>query len=481
MSHFVCRAIALTFLAVLVSHDRAGLAQDEPLHQQATATMRKAAGFYRHRVASHGGYVYHYSLDLNERWGEGVATKDQIWVQPPGTPTVGLAYIKAYEATSDTFYLDAATDAALAVAYGQLQSGGWTNSVDFDPQSPHTAAYRNGKGRGKNNSSLDDGQTQSALRLMIHADKALGFKNRSIHDSATIGLDALLNAQYPNGGFPQVWEEAVKPQPIVKANYPEYDWRTEGRIKNYWDMYTLNDNVTGYVADTLIDAAMIYRDKRYADALRKLGDFLLLAQMPEPQPGWAQQYNHAMQPIWARKFEPPGVSGDETQEVLDTLLKIYRVTGDRKYLEPIPAALAWLKRSVLPDGQVARYYELRTNQPLYMSRRGDTYSLTYDDSDLPSHYGWKTQSRIDDIEQQFQMAQSSRNSTQPTPGGRIVQSVIDGLDSEGRWLSTFDGERLVGQAKMSVGTKYLSSQVFSDNLVTLSDYLLSIKRDSSGR
>ncbi|MHC4496983.1 MAG: pectate lyase, partial [Planctomycetota bacterium] len=81
------------------------------LREQAAATMRKAASFFRTKVASHGGYVYYYSLDLQKRWGEGAATADQIWVQPPGTPTVGMAYLKAYEATSDRFYLDAATEA----------------------------------------------------------------------------------------------------------------------------------------------------------------------------------------------------------------------------------------------------------------------------------------------------------------------------------------------------------------------------------
>ena len=61
-------------------------------------------------------------------------------------------------------------------------------------------------------------------------------------------------------------------------------------------------------------------------------------------------------------------------------MKIYRVTGDKKYLEPIPRALAYLKKSRLPDGRLARYYELKTNRPLYMTRDGDEYSLTYDDS-----------------------------------------------------------------------------------------------------
>ena len=39
-----------------------------------------------------------------------------------------------------------------------------------------------------------------------------------------------------------------------------------------------------------------------------------------------------MHPIWARKFKPPAVTGGESQDVLETLMKIYRATGDKKYL-----------------------------------------------------------------------------------------------------------------------------------------------------
>ena len=47
-----------------------------------------------------------------------------------------------------------------------------------------------------------------------------------------------------------------------------------------------------------------------------------------------------------------------SQTVLETLMLLYRRTGDRKYLEPIPVALAYLKKSVLPDGRLARYARL---------------------------------------------------------------------------------------------------------------------------
>jgi PelA/Pel-15E family pectate lyase len=448
-------------------------AQDRP-REQAQAKMRAAAEYFHQNVARHGGYVYHYSLDLKRRWGEGVAADSQIWIQPPGTPTVGMAFVKAYQATGDEYFLTAATDAAMAVVYGQLKSGGWTNSVDFDPDSKQTAEYRNGKGRGKNNSSLDDGQTQSAILFLVQVDRAHRFKNLPIHEAAMISLDALLKAQYPCGAFPQVWTEAVPPQPSTKANYPKYDWRTEGRIKNYWDMYTLNDNVTGYVADTLIEAHRVYEDQRYLDALKRLGDFLVLAQMPEPQPGWAQQYNYAMQPIWARKFEPPAVASDETQEVLRTLMKISEVTQDQRYLAPIPAAAAWLRRSLLPDGQFARYYELKTNRPLYMTRDGDNYSLTHDDQNLPDHYGWKIAANLAELSEQFARVKSGKPFAEPQTSellAKQAQVVMASLDQQGRWVSKFDDQRLVGQFKLPIGTPYLSSQVFSDNLNTLSDFV----------
>jgi hypothetical protein len=69
---------------------------------------------------------------------------------------------------------------------------------------------------------------------------------------------------------------------VLKARFPDFDWRTEGRIKEYWACYTLNDNVAGTVSDALIDAHQVYGDEKYKAALERLGDFLILAQMPEP-------------------------------------------------------------------------------------------------------------------------------------------------------------------------------------------------------
>ena len=229
------------------------------------------------------------------------------------------------------------------------------------------------------------------------------------------------------------------------------------------------------MAETLLDAHKAYKDEKYKRALTRLGDFLILAQMPDPQPAWAQQYNEDMQPIWARKFEPAAIAGDESQETLETLLMIYRATGDTKYLKPIPRALSYLKRSLLSDGRLARYYELKSNKPLYMQRRGKKYSLTYDDSNLPKHYGWKIVSRLEQIEESYidLKRNGSREPAKPsiTALEKHARRIVKELNDQGRWVSTFRGERLVGQPKFHVGDRYLSSAVFSRNVESLSAYL----------
>ena len=274
-----------------------------------------------------------------------------------------------------------------------------------------------------------------------------------------------------------MWSAPAVPQPVRKASYPTGDWRTEGRIKDYWDYYTLNDNLAGTVAETLIMAHRVYDEGKYRSALEKLGDFLILAQMPEPQPGWCQQYDYEMVPIWARKFEPPAVSGWESQDAMETLIKIARCTGQPKYLEPVPRGLEYLRKSLLPDGRVARFYEFRSNKPLYMD---EEYRLTYDDSEAPSHYGWKQSARLEAIEQMYRDRAAAQPAT-PRTAQELqaeVRRIIAELDSQGRWITAYSGERLVGQPKFRPGFRYISSQVFSSNVESLSEFILITGRNS---
>jgi len=222
------------------------------------------------------------------------------------------------------------------------------------------------------------------------------------------GLESLLAAQYPNGAWPQQFDGPADPAtPVKKAAYPKEWSRTFPKAK-YTDFYTLNDGNLQRAAQVMLRAHELTKDERFLNSAKKLGDFLILAQMPEPQTAWAQQYNHDMEPVWARKFEPPCVTGGESLGAMETLHDLYVVTGEEKYLKPLAAGFAWYERSALPDGQYARFYELQTNKPLYFVK--DTYELTYDDSNLPTHYGFKMDHIAKDLAKLKELMQEPRES-----------------------------------------------------------------------
>ena len=110
-------------ITVLVSTALVCAAQADT-EERAHEAMAKATRFFRTEVATHGGYLWAYEHDLSRREGEGRATASMVWVQPPGTPTVGMAYLDAYEVTADTLFLNGAVEAARALAWGQLATGG---------------------------------------------------------------------------------------------------------------------------------------------------------------------------------------------------------------------------------------------------------------------------------------------------------------------------------------------------------------------
>lgn len=180
----------------------------------------------------------------------------------------------------------------------------------------------------------------------MRTDRTLRFRDAKIHEAVQYALTCLLRAQYPNGAWPQGYDRFPEPEdfPVKPAAYPESWSRAWPGSESYWRRYTLNDNALATAIETMFVAHRIYGPSapdpdlerlatRCRAAAEKAGGFLLLAQMPEPQPAWAQQYDFDLQPAWARKFEPPAITGGESQGVLRTLLALYRETRDDKYLE----------------------------------------------------------------------------------------------------------------------------------------------------
>jgi len=459
---------------------------DTLLREQTKQAMSKASDFFTQQVSGHGGYLWKYSPDLELREGEKKADPDMIWVQPPGTPSVGEAFIKAFRASGNKKYLKAALEAAYALEWGQLQSGGWWYSIDFNSNKFRYRHVDNKVRKGRNISILDDNVSQSALMFLMHLDEVLEFKNQRVNKVVEYGLDNLLKAQYPNGAWPQRFDKFPNPDkyPVIKANYPQ-NWPREFPGKNYYSYYTFNDNS---ISDTIVlffEAYRIYGKNAYLEAAERGGDFILLAQMPEPQPVWAQQYNHKMQPAWARKFEPAALSGRESQDVMKSLLMLYRETGKQKYLDALPRAFRWFERSILPEGKMARFYELRTNRPLYFTK---DYQLVYHANDLPTHYYFKVKSRIPGIKREYEYLKNNdyesvkkrldkkKNTvTINEKKERIVRRIISELDKSGRWLE--DGKlRYQRFYNFNVANQVISSKTFVQNMNILSDYLLATQK-----
>ncbi len=455
-------------------------AGDAALREQAATAMHRATEFFRTRVSTEGGYLWRYSENLSLREGEGTATDKMIWVQPPGTPSVGMVFLTAYEATGDSYYLDAARDAAYALAKGQLRSGGWDYRIEFDPKRRQRYAYRVDpeKKDARNVSTMDDNNTQSATRLLMRVDRALDFKDENIHEAAQFALSAILSVQYPNGAWPQRFTDAPDPAkfPVKRACYPDsWSWTFPGR--DYRSYYTFNDNSIADTIDIMLEASEIYGEARYRVAAEKAGDFIILAQMPEPQPAWAQQYNARMEPAWARKFEPPAVTGGESQGVMRILLKLCRATGRKRYLDPLPWAIEYLRRSRLPDGRLARFYELRTNKPLYLTR-GD-YRVTYSDADMPTHYSFKQTDGIESIAEQYDRLRAldpgelkgAGKAGAPRMSRTLAvraRTAIDALDEEGRWVGS---GKMRADAEDAAARRVIDCRTFITNIRTLSDYL----------
>jgi hypothetical protein len=307
-------------LAILVAAVAAGglLSAQEPVSkEEVLRALRKAAEFYRTKVSTEGGYHFYYAEDLSYGRSEHAEGPTQITVQREGTPLVGMTYLRAYEATGDRFYLEAARAAAHALVRGQQCTGGWDYIIEFDPAKRKSHPYRADGNCGveaKDVTNLDDNVTQAAVRLLMRVDRELDFKDKAIHEAALFALQSLLKAQYPNGAWPQRYSHFPDPAkfPVKRASYPE-TWSRKWPGPNYQSEYTFNDNSIPDAIDMMLEAARIYKDPRYLASAEKGGDFILLAQMPEPQPAWAQQYNADMHPAWARVFEPPSVTGGESQ------------------------------------------------------------------------------------------------------------------------------------------------------------------------
>ncbi|MDE1160832.1 MAG: pectate lyase [Acidobacteriaceae bacterium] len=257
--------------------------------------------------------------------------------------------------------------------------------------------------------TLDNDATWTEIRFLARLCAALPAAESAVFQhSLDRGVEYLLHAQYPNGGWPQVW-------PL------------EG---GYHDAVTLNDDATMEAAELLRDVAAgsvrakgealeqyefvpatLRREAAAAEqrALQCLVALQVKAGSPRVLTVWAQQYDPlTLEPVSARNFEPAALSAGESASVVRLLMDVPKPSPEE--VVSVDAAMAWFEANRIvgdafvggrhtPGGRQLvsragsvvwpRYVSLTTGKPLFSDRNKGLYSSLADISaERRNGYGW---------------------------------------------------------------------------------------------
>ncbi len=270
---------------------------------------------------------------------------------------------------------EARTLADSVVQYQSYQ-GGWPKSTDL-ARPPLTPGDYPPPGQGRANSIDNDATTvpMEFLALMAHATDEFAYRAAFAR-----GLDYLFSAQYTNGGWPQFWP--------LRGGYYDHITYNDGAMMRVMNL--LRDVATGQVPYGFVDDQ---RRAQAAEAVQRGLDCILKTQIVQDGQltAWCAQHDETtLAPAWARKYEPPSLSGEESVDVVVFLMSIENPAPE--VVAAVEGAVAWLRAVTLtgqrvdakkgPDGRLekflvpdanapalwARFYELGTNRPLYLDR-----------------------------------------------------------------------------------------------------------------
>jgi len=245
--------------------------------------------------------------------------------------------------------------------------------------------------------TFDNDATTTELRFLAKVIAATGTNNAAYRESFQRGLGYIQAAQYPNGGWPQVW-------PLQGG---------------YHDAITLNDDALLHIMEFLRDAAggqdefsVVPAAARAAAAASwKHGlDCLLAAQVVVNgrRTVWCQQHEAlTLQPASARNYEMPSLTSSESGTLVLFLMQLPE--PDARVVAAVHAAAAWFEKTQIKgkafrvvgtesrklvdapgSGPIwARYYEIGTDRPIF----GDRDKSIHDDVNELSRerrkgYGW---------------------------------------------------------------------------------------------
>lgn len=226
--------------------------------------------------------------------------------------------------------------------------------------------------------TIDNDATTSELRFLARVQaQAPGAEGDAYRAAFARGVRYLLNAQYPNGGYPQI--------------YP-----LQG---GYHDAITFNDNAMSSVVRLLDEVSAGKGDYAFVPAAMagearaaaaKAVRLIVASQVKVngARTAWCQQYDAVtLAPVGARNFEPPALASGESASLTMLLMGLPEPSPDA--VAAVRATAAWLQRTALRDVEWtgkdpatgrrlaakpgagplwSRYYDMATMQPIFGDR-----------------------------------------------------------------------------------------------------------------
>lgn len=379
---------AILFLIILIASNHGHT--ENVSREQTLRTMKFASQFMLEKASYRGGFVWSYLPDFSRQWGELEARRTMVWMQPPGTSSVGHLMLDAYHATGDEFYYQGAQQVAAAIIFAQHASGGWNYVADYAGEASLKDWYAT---IGKNawrleefqhyygNATFDDMGTAEAAKFLLRI--YLEKRDQQYRGPLYKAIDFVLNSQYPIGGWPQRF-------PLMYDHpYPDHP--------DYSSFITFNDDVAAENIDFLLMCYQTLGESRVREPIIRAMNAFIVTQLGQPQPGWALQYTTELQPAGARSYEPRSLHTPTTAENISQLIKFYRLTGETKFLARIPEALDWLESLTLSDTKALEgrthpgFVELGTGKALFTHRRGSNiasgeYYVDHVSGNMLAHY-----------------------------------------------------------------------------------------------
>lgn len=276
----------------------------------------------------------------------------------------------------------------------QADEGGWPKNIDTT-----AAPYRGDRTQLK--PTFDNGATTDELRFLARVYKAT--KEQRYCDTAAKGIDYILKAQYPNGGWPQFYP----PPPRGYNRYITFNDDALVRLMQFVHETYTSDLYEFVGAERRAVARQAFA--RGIDCILKCQ-----VKVDGKLTVWCAQHDEKdYQPRPARTFELVSLSGAESVGVVRLLMSLEKPSP--QVIEAIESAVAWfesvqLKRIrvvlekddkspkgtnkvVVKDASAppmwARFYEIGTNKPIFADRDGVAkYNLADIGYERRNGYAW---------------------------------------------------------------------------------------------